>query len=124
MVAPPAIDAATLKEVFTCVERVTQVDFSEYKAPTVERRVARRMALCKVTTLAEYLALLQRVPGEAAVFCEDALIKVTSFFRDPEVFESLEDEFPLGTGANTIHGTPTMPCPRVLQPGSAGGRAG
>jgi two-component system CheB/CheR fusion protein len=75
-VDPPAIDATTLKEIFSLVQRATQVDFGEYKSPTVERRIARRMALRKVATLTDYLAMLRQVPEEAAAFCEDALIHV------------------------------------------------
>ena len=40
----------------------------------------------------EYLALLQRDPDEVRALYEDILIHVTSFFRDPEVFEALESQ--------------------------------
>src|SRR4029079_9846502 len=50
----------------------------------------RRMALCRVEGLPEYLSLLQSHPEEARLLYEDLLIHVTSFFRDPEVFESLK----------------------------------
>ena len=42
------------------------------------------------TASQDYLALLQREPDEVRALYEDILIHVTSFFRDPEVFEALK----------------------------------
>jgi len=85
-----AHDAATTEEIFALLQRVAHVDFREYKLPTFERRLARRMALRRATTLGAYLALLRETPAEVLTLCEDALIHVTSFFRDPAVFDSLK----------------------------------
>ena len=41
-------------------------------------------------SLEEYLALLERDPAEAEALCEEVLIHVTSFFRDPGAFDALE----------------------------------
>ena len=40
----------------------------------------------------DYLALLEREPDEVRALYEDVLIHVTSFFRDPEVFEALKTQ--------------------------------
>ena len=66
------------------------VDFSEYKATTLERRIARRMAVRKADTLHDYALLLQGNSAEAQALFDDLLIHVTSFFRDPEVFAALK----------------------------------
>jgi two-component system CheB/CheR fusion protein len=66
------------------------VDFSEYKATTLERRIARRMAVRKAETLHDYAVLIRQNGGEAKALFDDLLIHVTSFFRDPEVFEALK----------------------------------
>ncbi|HTB78650.1 MAG TPA: chemotaxis protein CheB, partial [Polyangiaceae bacterium] len=87
---PSIHDAATLEQIIALVRAVVHVDFSEYKAPTFERRLARRMALRKVDTIGAYLQLLQQAPDEIWALFEDTLIHVTSFFRDPEVFEHLK----------------------------------
>jgi len=87
---PSIHDAATLKQIFAIVQHATHVDFSEYKSPNFDRRLARRMALRRVDTLAAYLTVLQDTPAEVLALHDDALIHVTSFFRDPEVFESLK----------------------------------
>ncbi len=78
-----------LTKVIALVRNTVGIDFSEYKAPTVERRLARRMALRRASSLSGYLKLLQDDPKEVRALYEDILIHVTSFFRDPEVFESL-----------------------------------
>jgi two-component system CheB/CheR fusion protein len=83
-------DAAVLKKIFAIVQNATRVDFSEYKAPTFDRRLARRMALSRVDALPAYLTLLEEKPEEVLALYEDCLIHVTSFFRDPEVFEGLK----------------------------------
>jgi two-component system, chemotaxis family, CheB/CheR fusion protein len=66
------------------------VDFGEYKLSTIVRRLARRMALRRMPDERAYLALLQGDPAEARALYEDILIHVTSFFRDPKVFEVLD----------------------------------
>jgi two-component system CheB/CheR fusion protein len=82
--------AAQLNQIFSLLRRATRVDFSEYKPPTIGRRVARRMALHKIEHLGEYVRLLQRDRGELDALYQDLLINVTSFFRDPTAFEALK----------------------------------
>ena len=68
------------------------VDFTQYKANTLNRRIARRMVLHKLQSLRDYAQFLQGDPGEVESLYQDILIKVTRFFRDPEVFEALKRE--------------------------------
>ena len=79
-----------MAQVFAMLRRITRVDFSEYKPPTVGRRVARRMALHKLEDLHDYVALLQHNNDEVKALYQDLLINVTSFFRDPQAFEALK----------------------------------
>ncbi len=65
------------------------MDFSHYKRSTLLRRLARRMALQKIEDLADYVALIEGDPAEAAALYQDFLIRVTGFFRDPESFDVL-----------------------------------
>ena len=85
---------ATLKTLLARVRGRTKVDFSQYKEPTlwrrIERRIERRMAANHVGTLPDYLALADEHPGELDKLCKDILISVTSFFRDTEAFAGLE----------------------------------
>ena len=70
----------------------TGVDFSQYKKSTFKRRLARRMAVCKADKLPAYLNILENSPIEVDALFADLLILVTEFFRDPEVFLTLEHE--------------------------------
>ena len=81
---------AQMVQIFALLRRATRVDFSEYKPPTIGRRVARRMALHKIEKLRDYVALLQRNRNEVMALYQDLLINVTSFFRDAEAFDSLK----------------------------------
>jgi two-component system CheB/CheR fusion protein len=65
-------------------------DFSGYKTPTFLRRIHRRMRIRQCGSLAAYLELLDKDPGEATLLFRDLLIKVTSFFRDAAAFEALK----------------------------------
>jgi chemotaxis methyl-accepting protein methylase/signal transduction histidine kinase/chemotaxis response regulator CheB len=77
-------------QILVIVRNTLGVDFREYKPSTVERRLARRMALRRTQDESAYLTLLGRDPEEVRALYEDILIHVTSFFRDPAVFEALE----------------------------------
>ncbi len=70
--------------------RLTGVDFTLYKANTLRRRVRRRMILNKLDGLEEYAEYLRKNPAEVENLYHDILINVTSFFRDPEAYETLK----------------------------------
>lgn len=68
-------------------------DLSLYKRGTLERRIARRMTLIglDLADTAGYLERLRADAQECAQLSADLLIHVTSFFRDPAVFDHLRD---------------------------------
>ena len=80
-----------LKEIFRLLKTFSKVDFVDYKAATIRRRILRRMNITQVSELADYVKLLHRNPQEIEALYRDVLINVTSFFRNPEVFESLRE---------------------------------
>ncbi len=80
-----------LKEVFRLLKNVSKVDFVDYKVATIRRRILRRMAINRLEELGDYVKLLHRNPQEIEALYRDVLINVTSFFRNPEVFESLRE---------------------------------
>ncbi len=65
-------------------------DFSGYRAQTFLRRVERRMQVVNATSLQDYVSHLQEDQNESGLLFRDLLIRVTSFFRDKETFETLE----------------------------------
>jgi two-component system CheB/CheR fusion protein len=89
-------DASALSDIEAALPRVlallrsrTGHDFTLYKRSTVLRRLDRRLRFNDVRTLEDYLPLLQSSNGECQALLRDLLISVSSFFRDPEAFESL-----------------------------------
>jgi two-component system, chemotaxis family, CheB/CheR fusion protein len=79
-----------LATIFSLLKSTTGVDFSHYKPKTLDRRIQRRMLLCKLEQLTDYAAYLQAHPAEVKALSEEILIHVTNFFRDPQAFELLK----------------------------------
>ncbi|HTQ80005.1 MAG TPA: chemotaxis protein CheB, partial [Thermoanaerobaculia bacterium] len=88
-VSPPDAEGPDLAVIQQLLRDVKGVDFTQYKPNTFYRRLARRMVLRQMRTLDEYVRFLQTDPREVQALYQDVLINVTSFFRDPEVFEAL-----------------------------------
>lgn len=88
--APP--ERTLLPKVIAILKARTERDFSRYKSATLLRRIGRRMQLNYIEDFNRYLDRLREQPNEAAALADDLLITVTSFFRDPEVFNKLERE--------------------------------
>ena len=89
----PASEAQdAMEKVFILLRTQTGHDFSHYKPSTIHRRIERRMAVHRIETLNEYVKYLQQTPVEAESLLTDLLIRVTSFFRDPEAFQVLEKQ--------------------------------
>jgi two-component system CheB/CheR fusion protein len=80
-----------LAAVLALVRDRTAFDFGSYKRSTLERRIGRRMGLRHVEGLADYARILTDEPEEVARLFGDLLISVTSFFRDPDVWRSLQE---------------------------------
>ncbi len=87
-----ADDGAELAKVLELLRLASGIDFGAYKKTTLRRRIARRMAVTRIERLSEYATRLETDTAEAAALYEDCLISVTSFFRDPGVFEALADQ--------------------------------
>ncbi|MGZ9109233.1 MAG: chemotaxis protein CheB [Micavibrio sp.] len=86
---PVAADEDSLKRIFYILNGVYNVDFTHYKRGTMTRRLARRMALLNLDSLPAYITFLEENPEEVRALYQDLLIRVTSFFRDPEAFTGL-----------------------------------
>ncbi|MBA2347548.1 MAG: PAS domain S-box protein [Solirubrobacterales bacterium] len=67
-------------------------DFTGYKRTTLERRIAKRMAQVGMEDHLVYRDHLELDPDEFAHLFNTILINVTSFFRDPQVWEHVRDE--------------------------------
>lgn len=79
----------TLDKIVILLRERSGNDFSLYKTNTLHRRIERRMAVHQITNLEEYARRLRENPQELDLLFKELLIGVTSFFRDPEVWENL-----------------------------------
>lgn len=80
-----------LRKIIRRLLQVKHIDFTHYKMNTINRRIERRMAAMKVTSLTQYSNLIQKSDEEVKNLFNDILIGVTSFFRDDKAFESLKE---------------------------------
>jgi two-component system, chemotaxis family, CheB/CheR fusion protein len=79
------------KKILLLLRNHSGVDFSLYKSTTIQRRITRRMVLNKQqNTLEGYADFLRGNAKELDALYADALISVTSFFRNPEAFDVLK----------------------------------
>ncbi len=67
-------------------------DFSRYKEKTIIRRIYRRMGLNHVSDPERYFDILSSNREERTLLCHDCLISVTSFFRDAQAMEALQEQ--------------------------------
>ncbi len=79
-----------LREIFMQLKIRTGHDFSNYKRPTLLRRIVRRINVHNLPDLPAYTAVLHEHPEETHALLKDLLISVTNFFRDKEAFTYLE----------------------------------
>jgi two-component system, chemotaxis family, CheB/CheR fusion protein len=87
--SPTEVDGSSLREILNLVRQRTGNDFSQYKRPTLLRRIARRMQVHEILDLPSYLYFLHEHPEEISALLRDLLITVTNFFRDPDFFDAL-----------------------------------
>ena len=81
-----------LEQIFILLRSQTGHDFSQYKRSTITRRVERRMAVHQIDGLEDYLRYMQLTRSEGDALFRELLIGVTSFFRDPEIFEEVQKQ--------------------------------
>jgi two-component system CheB/CheR fusion protein len=87
--SPPAADEQAFRRILTALRDASAIDFANYKQTTFRRRVERRLVVSGASSLSAYAELVERSPEEARALCDEVLIHVTSFFRDPETFQAL-----------------------------------
>jgi two-component system CheB/CheR fusion protein len=88
----PETQQLALREIFTQLRVRTGHDFSNYKRPTLLRRIERRINVHNLPDLPSYTAFLHKHPDETHALLKDLLISVTNFFRDSKAFNAVEAE--------------------------------
>lgn len=89
---PDGADRNQLRMLLSQLRERSGIDFSQYKTPTIMRRLSRLMVASGISSIAEYLPYLQRNPEGYQRLVNSFLIKVTEFFRDAALFETLRDD--------------------------------
>ena len=80
-------DINALEKVIIILRMQTGHDFSSYKKATMYRRIERRMNIHQIDKMASYVRYLQENQTEADILFRELLIGVTSFFRNPDVWD-------------------------------------
>ena len=83
-------DHAALEAVVALLHEHRRHDLSDYKTSTLRRRIQRRMGVHGIPTTAAYADFAKRNPHELDMLFKEVLIGVTSFFRDPGVWQELK----------------------------------
>jgi two-component system CheB/CheR fusion protein len=94
-----------MERITAALKQHTRHDFSQYKPSTLNRRIARRMAIHKIDSPASYADFLEGSSQEIDLLFKEVLIGVTEFFRDFPVWEKV---------ANTV--LPELFARRLEQP--------
>lgn len=82
----------SIQKILILIRNRTGHDFSLYKESTINRRIARRMNVHQIDKVSDYLRYIQKNPKEINILFKELLINVTSFFRDPDAFESFKNK--------------------------------
>jgi len=84
-------EESVLSLIFSLLKTHSNIDFGQYKATTVARRIERRMGINQVHSQFDYLNLLQSSKSELDTLSKELLINVTNFFRDENAWEFLSN---------------------------------
>ncbi len=83
-------DEQNLAAIVDLIKERSPLDFSDYKISTILRRTKRRAAYHDFTSLKKYFEFLKSTPEEIGALSKDFLISVTTFFRDRESFDYIQ----------------------------------
>lgn len=81
-----------INEIFKLIKVKTGNDFSNYKRNTIHRRIERRLTVNKIDSLKDYVQFLKKDKREISILYKELLISVTNFFRDPKIFEYIDEK--------------------------------
>jgi two-component system CheB/CheR fusion protein len=80
-----------LNAILVMLRERSKHDLTLYKSSTLRRRIERRIAVHGLGSMEAYVAFLRENPQEIDLLFKEMLIGVTSFFRDPAVWQDLKD---------------------------------
>ena len=83
--------AEELDKILATVQGITGIDLVGYRRPMLERRLAARIRALRLGDSAAYLQRLKTHPDECHRLIDAVGINVSSFFRNPLVFEIIKE---------------------------------
>lgn len=86
-----SLDEIKIREIFDVLKRNFNSDFSNYKINCLSRRIKRRMILCKLESIDEYIDLIKSDEQELNTLYKTITINVTRFFRDEATYDYIYD---------------------------------
>lgn len=86
-----AICADDLAMLLEKIYQKNGADFRNYKKASIARRVTKRLGAHNCASVREYADILDKDPGEYDRLVSTLTIKVSEFFRDPEVFQTVRN---------------------------------
>lgn len=81
-----------VRAIINLIKDQLPLDFSDYKQTTILRRIKRRAANHNFKKLESYLAFCKTNSEEVEAIAKDFLISVTSFFRDKEAYDFIQNK--------------------------------
>ena len=86
----PTDEATILEKLLAELRQRAHQDFAVYRRAMVLRRLRRRMRLRHVTSLQGYFEVLRGDATEPISLCNDLLLNVTEFFREPVAYATID----------------------------------
>jgi two-component system CheB/CheR fusion protein len=84
-------DNPAMKELFSLVRQKTQVDLTDYKLPTIRRRIQRNMALKHIASIEDYVERMKKDRDEITFFIKFFLSGISHFFQEPQACSALKE---------------------------------
>ncbi|MFK7769597.1 MAG: chemotaxis protein CheB [Mariniblastus sp.] len=81
----------SVNRIFRIFRQEHNLDFSLYKPATIHRRIERRMQLCGIAEVSDYVERVENDTAEFDILFRDLLVEVTHFFRDAEAFQRMRE---------------------------------
>lgn len=81
------IDELPIVKILELIKSNTLLDFSEYKRPTLLRRIVNQMSKHNLITLEDYVNFLKANPAKIEILANEFLNREKRFFKDEEAFE-------------------------------------
>lgn len=92
LVSEVIITNSQTEVIIQLIKEKVRIDFSQYKKATIQRRIVRRASIININDIKKYIEILKASNEEIEKLTKDFLISVTSFFRDKEAFNVIEEK--------------------------------